>query len=179
MPVRRRRRRCFSRRRGSHHPWGRRRRRIWRVPGGARRQIGRRRRWAGSARNRLIGARRAHAGTGTLRPDWCGKREHGNDRNAAQEMLHDFDPPLQFRIGRGISDAHFTRKRAAWVNEPARGSHAPSAIPSRLGCSRPFSPAATAREETLFPEPTSVSNQLGDRPPPWSTEGGGRPNDRL
>jgi hypothetical protein len=35
---------------------------------------------------------------------WRDDRE-GDDRNAAQEMFHDFDPPLQFWIGRGISDA--------------------------------------------------------------------------
>ena len=35
---------------------------------------------------------------GTLRPNWCGKCERSDDRYAGQEMLHDFDPPLQFRV---------------------------------------------------------------------------------
>jgi hypothetical protein len=64
----------------------------------------------------LIRAGRADTGAGTLCPDRCGKGERGDDRNAAQEMLHDFDPPLQFWIGRGMSDADCTLKRATCVN---------------------------------------------------------------
>ena len=82
--------------------------RIWQIPRGARRQVGQRRGGARSAWDRLIGAGGTDARAGPLRPDWCGNREHGNNRNAVQEVLHFFDPPLQFRIGQGVYDAGCT-----------------------------------------------------------------------
>jgi hypothetical protein len=128
MPVRRRLRRCCLPRYGDSRddPSGRweRRRRIPRLrrtgyAGRPRRQIVQRRR--GTRAPRGIDTRPGAGGSGcawalTLRPDRCGKRERGNDRYAAQEILHDFDPPLQFWIGQGISDAHCMPTRAICVN---------------------------------------------------------------
>jgi hypothetical protein len=127
MPGRRLRRCCRPRYRESRDgPFGRweRRRRIPRLrrTGYARRplrQIVQRGGRAGPPRGidgRAGAGGRRRARALTLRPDWCGKRKRGNDRNAAQEMLHDFDPPLQFWIGQGISDAYRTLKRAIWIN---------------------------------------------------------------
>jgi hypothetical protein len=55
-------------------------------------KIGRRGGGARPAGDWLIWGWRAHAGTGALCPDRYSKRKRGNDRNATQEMLHDFDP---------------------------------------------------------------------------------------
>jgi hypothetical protein len=82
--------------------------RIWQIPRGARRQVGQRRGGARPAWDRLIRAGGTDPRTGPLRPDWCGNRERGNNRNAVHEVLHVFDPPLQFRIGQGIYDAGCT-----------------------------------------------------------------------
>ena len=43
-----------------------------------------------------------------LRPGRRADCQRGNHRNAAQEMLHAFDPLLQFRIGKDVIDSHST-----------------------------------------------------------------------
>ena len=103
MPVRRRLRRCC--RPWGHprsHPRWRLRRRRWRVPRCPRpRQIGERRGGTEPPRGgdaRAGAGARARARAETLRPDRRSKRERGDDRYATQEMLHDFDPPLQFCV---------------------------------------------------------------------------------
>ena len=75
------------------------------------RQIGQRRRRAGAAGERSVRRGRTDTGTGTLRRHRCSKGERGDDRNTAQEMLHDFYPPLQFRFGQVVCDAGHRQRR--------------------------------------------------------------------
>jgi hypothetical protein len=60
----------------------------------------------------LIRARGAYARAGTLRRGGRGNRERGDNRYAAQEMLHVIDPLLQFRTSDQATEHSKTRRRA-------------------------------------------------------------------